>query len=151
MEKLNTNKILLIDGTFSVAPPGFYQLVTIHCYFLTKSYTIAYILLTNKTEESYIKALEKCKFLLNIFPECVLVDFEKSLNNAIDFVFGKNVARGCYYHFIQSIWKKMQTLGLALQYKNEKKIRKEVKKIFSLAMIPKKFVYQEYIIIKKGC
>jgi hypothetical protein len=114
MEKLKTNKILLIDGTFSVAPPGFYQLVTIHCYFLTKSYTIAYILLTNKTEESYIKALEKCKFLLNIFPECVLVDFEKSLNNAIDFVFRKICCSGLLLPFYSINLEENANIGIGI-------------------------------------
>jgi hypothetical protein len=45
----------------------------------------------------------------------------------------------------------MQTLGLALQYKNEKNFRKEVKKILSWQWFTKKFFTKSIKLLKKGC
>ena len=49
----------LIDGTFKTAPLGFYQILTIHGYFLCRSYPLIYIFLKNKTEMTYTKAFNK--------------------------------------------------------------------------------------------
>jgi len=49
----------------------------------------------------------------------------------------------CFYHINQSIWRKVQELGLAVRYKQVKQFREAVKMIPALAFLPAN-------IVKKG-
>jgi hypothetical protein len=49
----------------------------------------------------------------------------------------------CFYHLNQSIWRKVQELGLAIRYKQDKKFREAAKMIPALAFLPAN-------IVKKG-
>ena len=77
----------LIDGTFKTAPLGFYQILTIHGYFLGRSYPLIYIFLKNKTEMIYTKAFIKIFEIFNSDPKYIILDFEKALINAAEKVF----------------------------------------------------------------
>ena len=77
----------LIDGTFKTAPLGFYQILTIHGYFLGRSYPLIYIFLKNKTEMIYTKAFIKIFEMFNSNPKYIILDFEKALINAAEKVF----------------------------------------------------------------
>ena len=46
-------------------------------------------------------------------PEKVLTDFEMALINAFETKLPNIRTTGCYFHFCQSLWRKVQELGLA--------------------------------------
>ncbi|KAG0437106.1 hypothetical protein DMUE_3879 [Dictyocoela muelleri] len=111
-------KICLIDGTFKVVPHGFYQLLTIQGLILNKFFPIVYILLKNKKSSTYRAAIEKCSELLNLNPQNIISDFEKSLYNSVNLVFKNSSYFGCYFYFVQSLWRRLQNIGLSETYKN---------------------------------
>lgn len=43
---------------------------------------------------------------------------------------------GCYYHFCQSLWRKIQELGLSVAYRRDYHVKKFCRKLMTLAYIP---------------
>ena len=95
-QRLSQASILIMDGTFSIAPNNFKQIFTIHgCYeqgerkpFLP----FVHMLLPNKNEATYKIALRHLKHLakenrITLAPKYVLTDFETAEINAIKHVF----------------------------------------------------------------
>ena len=59
-----------------------------------------YILMANKTEESYNKLLSELKALEPILtPNTIIVDVERAAINAFRTVFPNSVQRGCFFIF----------------------------------------------------
>lgn len=72
------------------------------------------------------------------------IDFELAMIKAIEEVFEDSVSiHLCYYHLSQSVWRKVQNLGLATKYTKDKEFRYSVGMINALAFLPLN-------IIKKG-
>ncbi|KAE9536151.1 hypothetical protein AGLY_007374 [Aphis glycines] len=70
--------------------------------------------------ERALKALiDVCESKLSIKfnPKVCVVDFEKSLHNAIITVWPTIILHGCRFHLSQAWWRKIQNLGLTSEYK----------------------------------
>ena len=98
----NSN-LWLVDGTFKVVPHGFAQLVTIHTLIIGKAFPLIYILLQDKTYESYIRAFEIVKSSYNPKLQYVITDFETALHDAVKCCFLFVSAEYCWFHFTQAI------------------------------------------------
>ena len=71
------------------------------------------------------------------FPSTIIVDFERSVEIAILSVFGEHVnIQFCFYHLSQSIWRKIQALGLTHRYENDNEFRLFCGHIDALAFLP---------------
>ena len=79
---------------------------------------ISYALLQRKTQTSYetmLRVLEEA----GCDPFVVIVDFERTVELALHAVFGEHVnIQYCFYHLTQSIWRKIQSLGLTNLYES---------------------------------
>lgn len=107
--------VLLLDGTFRTAPPGYYQVFNGQGYDLKSRayYPIFHIILQGSDEATYVSALLEIIPVLNFNNlKKVLVDFELASINAIIRVIQANcsneVVQGCYFHFTQAIRKKFE-------------------------------------------
>ncbi|KAG0436829.1 Transposase for insertion sequence element IS256 in transposon [Dictyocoela muelleri] len=107
-----------MDGTFRIAPSNFYQCLVIHTVFLGKTLPIIYILMSGKSEKEYIIILQKIIELTEISAEIIITDFEKPLNNAVKKTFPNSFLQLCYFHFTQSIIRRLKNEGLFNEYKN---------------------------------
>jgi hypothetical protein len=127
-----------MDGTFSVAPPCFYQLYTIHSVYQGLMVPFIWILLPGKSETLYTRMLrlikEKAISLgLTLEPESFYLDYEIAVFNSIKAVFGlETVILGCHFHFCQAINRKVQKLGLQ---NGGPEIRKLYKCLGALALL----------------
>ena len=110
-----------MDGTFSVSPRLFHQLYVIHGQIDNVFLPLAYVLLQRKTLTTYeimLRVQARCD------PSVIIVDFERSVDLAIVSVFGEQVTiQYCFYHLTQSIWRKIQRLGLTTLYENDNDFR----------------------------
>ena len=84
---------------------------------------MVYALLLNKQQAIYNRMFMMVKEAalnlgLKLSPLSVLSDFEQALN------FPTAQYRGCYYHYSQAIWRKVQASGLQEEYKAEDEILK---------------------------
>ena len=73
-----------------------------------------------------------------IEPSRFITDFEKALLQSIAISFP--TATGCFYHFAQAIWRKIQQLGLQVSYQEEESIRKFFRKVISLVLVLARYV-----------
>ncbi|CAF4475684.1 unnamed protein product [Rotaria sp. Silwood2] len=145
------------DGTYKCRPLLFAQLYIIFG-FNNMMIPCVYCLTTKQDEHVYVKILHH---LLNIArqkeiildPKRLTCDYELSAINSFKKVFPTIHVSGCFFHFSQSLWRKIQELGLTryVKYSNLKvsntSIAEEKKKAstwflcaIGLALIPRNLV-----------
>ena len=132
---LQENRHWFADGIFKVSPHLFYQVHTIHVLCQGCVVPVVYVLMQNKTQQSYIRVLQQIRQLdVTMQPSSVMCDFEKSFQNAVSLVFGDDVQIvGCLFHLSQCVWRKIQNLGLTEAYIEREDIRQSCKMLVALA------------------
>jgi hypothetical protein len=107
---------------------------------------LAFCLLKDKLTETYAKCLtillNKCKEInLKFQPEEIVIDFEKSIHNAVKIVWNEVKITGCRFHISQAWWRKVQELGLSKDYKERTEVGKWIGYCFGLLFLGKKITY----------
>jgi len=130
----------MADGTFKTAPPYFTQLWTIHAIKYNTTLPLVFVLLPNKSKETYVRTLRViCERKPGMDPKSILTDFEQAEINAFKDVFPNVEMRGCFFHFNQCIWRKIQGSGeLQARYQDtvDPNFAFNVRKISALAFVP---------------
>ena len=80
-------------------------------------------------------------------PQRVLSDFERSAMNAYEEEFPGIIIKGCHFHMIQSLWRKVQELGLATEYKEHPQVRAWFDLFKGLAFVPLNLIELAFNII----
>ena len=126
-----------MDGMFSVAPPQFSQLYTVHGLRNGHHVIRCYGLLANKQGDTYIEFLQQVRQLTNdAQPTSIMVDFERACINAITVVFPQANVIGCLFHLCKSIYRHVQSTGLQEQYLVDEVFRTNIRMIAALAFVP---------------
>ena len=135
---LENNENWFIDGTFDMVPLIYTQLFTVHARLQGgKIIPCAYVFLNSKAEVAYTQALQQLKNLCpNLNPRTGLIDFELAIKNSLEIVFPGVQVKGCYFHFTQNIWRKIQANGLQERYQQDVQFVEEVRMIAALAFVP---------------
>ena len=112
------------DGTFKVCPRYFYQLYTLHAYKQGFYVPRVFCLLPSKTKATYISMFQRLRELcaaqnLNFRVSDIHLDFETAVHQAVREVWPTAKVNGCLFHLGQAWWRKMQSLGLADDYKDQ--------------------------------
>ena len=129
---------LFIDGTFSICPEPFYQIVFMRAKVGTDRYTIATALLPNKQEKTYTEMLkciaktyeENGKTFDFVFVHC---DCEQGLINAIQSVIISAEVKLCRFHVVDAIRRHGNSHGLRQamkQFPDFKRFYGRVRQIF---------------------
>ena len=128
----------LADGTFKVVPSLFFQLYSIHFQFVTGINPAAvYCLLPNKTRTTYDRVLVEIKRLVPAAdPTVILTDFESAALTAFCNAFPAARVTGCYFHLSQSILRKINEIGLKVEYETNDAVRDSIRCLAALAHIP---------------
>lgn len=74
----------------------------------------------------------------------VISDFETALHAALQQDFPNTRHQGCYFHFVQAVWRKIQALGLVALYNDDEVARTTIRKLFALALLPVAFVRNSF-------
>ena len=69
-------------------------------------------------------------------PNTILCDFELATTNSASATFPNADISGCFFHLCSNIWKKIQSLGLQVQYNNDQWFALHLRMIPALAFIP---------------
>lgn len=141
---MNNANVWICDGTFKTVPNLFLQLYTIHCKIggiNSRILPVAYALMTSKSQECYITLFDAIRnisaqrgYILQ--PAFILTDFELAPMNAARFVFPNCQPKGCFFHLMQIIYRKIQKLGLATVYGNDRNLKLSVRQMAALAFLP---------------
>lgn len=151
--KLQQCSDIYIDGTFSTCPKPFKQLITIHGKYGNRILPFAFCMLISKRIALYremLRQLQQCILRLSgqpFQPTMVICDFKISLMTAIETELPNTVIRGCFFHFCQSLWRKVQELGLSAVYRQNRSVKNVVRKIMSLAFLPTAIVRMTFNMI----
>ena len=104
-----------------------------------------YALLPNKSTQTYRRLFQIVKrFRPNILPRTCIIDFEVAAKRAITEEFQGTSVQGCFFHLTQSVWRKVQNVGLVEKYTNSNEIRSFVKALCSLAFLPENEVDETF-------
>lgn len=137
LELLGRSDTLFMDGTFGVCPSLFQQLYVVHGQVGTSHCPLLYALMERQTQSSYEELFNFIVDNSAAKPTFINVDFEIAVHQAIRSVFGNTVTiRGCFYHLTQSTWRKIQSLGLTDQYREDEEFRLYCGQLDALAFLP---------------
>lgn len=138
---LKENKNVLMDGTFKSVSKQFAQLYTIHVDLgstveETNVTPVVFAMLPDKRKSTYIRMLNAIRRAIPEWaPETVSADFETAVIEAVNSVFPNAQFHGCFFHFSQSLWRKVQNLGLSSEYNTDQEVRDSVRKCAALAFL----------------
>ncbi len=107
-------KDIFIDGTFKYCPKYFYQLYSLHGCKNGNAIGLGFALLPAKSEDCYINMwdllIAACRERnLVLQPEVFHIDFEYAMHTI----------SCCRFHLGQSWWRKIQAVGLSVEYKDK--------------------------------
>lgn len=105
------------DGTFKVTPKPFYQFYVLHLDLNSDKKTtniipVIYVLLPNKTEQTYNRLFSIIKQNFEIDIKNFKCDYEIAQMNAVSNIFPNAKISGCYYHFNHAVWKYSKKIKL---------------------------------------
>ncbi|XP_055335354.1 uncharacterized protein LOC129586264 [Paramacrobiotus metropolitanus] len=142
-DHLANSAVWLSDGTFSVSPPIFTHLYTVHGNVCGSTVPLIYGLLPNKCELTYRRFFNIIRDQLvgksgqgTFSPEYMIMDFEQSSIIAFRAVFPVSKLRGCNFHFGQSVYRKLGNLGLGPAYATDPEFSLSCRMLFALAFVP---------------
>ena len=79
-------------------------------------------------------------------PRRIIADFENSIQAAVHTELPHTQLSNCYFHFCQSLWRRIQGLGLARPYARRRKLRKCLRKFMALGYLPVPLVRQNFFL-----
>ncbi|XP_054709080.1 uncharacterized protein LOC129218781 [Uloborus diversus] len=152
LEILCSSEKIFLDGTFKLAPKLFCQLYTLHGSFKGKIFPLVYSFLPNKTKATYLTLFKNLKIQAEKFgfkfqPPSAMLDFEAGAINALEEVFPFINVKGCYFHYSQAIWRKVQELGLVKNYVNSEETRTWIRRIIALPLVPMDEVSEAFLLL----
>lgn len=136
-----TMDIFYMDGTFSFCTKFFLQLFTIHGQKNGHYVPLIFCLLPDKNKNTYSKLFLglinqiTTNFGLNWNPKEVYADFEIGIHLALKNVWPDVKISGCRFHLHQAWYRKVQSLGLVAEYKNQSEIGKWIKDTLGLTYL----------------
>ena len=127
-----------MDGTFKVCPSPYNQVFVIMGDFHGFVIPFVHVLMENKTVGAYRQVLQRLKRLVRRLahqawaPHRVITDFEVGLQTAVQTELPATTISGCYFHFTQALWRKIQDLGLSGPYRQNQRLRGVLRKVMAL-------------------
>ena len=123
---------IYVDGTFEICPRLFYQVFTINAFIHGQQFPLVYGLLPGKSRDIYHQFFmgvkeEAMNNGQHISPEEIMTDFELALVQSLELEFPGARIHGCYFHFAQCLWRKVQRLGLVEEYKEDDYEQEKIK------------------------
>jgi len=111
--------IVYVDGTFKTCPLPYKQFMTIHGLFREIPLPFVMALMRGKTVGQYRQLFQHVKSKVrevtghNWRPRTIVSDFEISLITAIETEMPQVRTPGCYFLFCQSMWRRIQNVGIS--------------------------------------
>ena len=138
LELLAKSQEVMIDGTFSYAPPHFTQMYSIHVSVNGFNVPVIYAFLPSTTKEIYVK------YQFSVFH----VDFEKAAHSAINECFPNSTIYGCTFHLHQSWFRRIQQNKCLLKhYRKKSPVGQWLKKFLALSFLPPEQVYNAFTML----
>ena len=73
-------------------------------------------------------------------PEHWMLDFEVAAHNAVRTSLPQTSVKGCFFHYTQCIWRKVQSSGLVVMFKEDDEFRRLIRRAAVLPLVPENSV-----------
>lgn len=147
-----TNRRYYIDGTFSIVPQQFYQLLIVGVEYEKHMFPIFYALMTHKSQDLYTAIFEYIEAnICNLNPQSFMSDYEVAIRSSISRVYNLPVAsvNGCFFHYAQALRKRAsKTPNMIREMKTNPEAKKVFKKFIALALLPSDKIADGFAIIQ---
>ena len=80
-------------------------------------------------------------------PHLVVSYYEQSLIAAVETELPNARISGCYFHFGQNLWRRVQSLGLARDYRQNRRLKKTTRKVIAIGYLPMALVRQNFLLL----
>ena len=144
----NYHGLIQVDGTFAYVPAIFDNMVTIMTLHHEHALPVAFVLLTGRTEQFYSALFNKLKELVSVDaplqPQGTMSDFERAFLNALSNAFPSAIVHGCYFHYVQAVFRNLQKLGLRNLYRDNEIFKRHVKLFMALPLLPTNDIRSTY-------
>ena len=141
IERLCSSETIFIDGTFYTCPRLFYQLFSIHAEAYGKMFPLLFAFLPDKSQETYKRFFPIIKdrsqaLGIEFSPTTIQTDFELAIMGAVRDEFPRSRLAGCMFHYGQALWRKVQALGGAAEYRENAETRQCIRRCAALTFVP---------------
>ncbi|CAG0896418.1 unnamed protein product [Darwinula stevensoni] len=114
------------------------------------SMPVVFAFLPDKRMDTYRKLfqalLEICtKAGLSFSPKLFLLDFERAVITTLQLIFPSAMVKGCYFHFTQAIYRKVQELGISGPFMKSKEVKLWIRRVMALPFIPLESIDDVYL------
>lgn len=139
---LENAKTWYVDATFKVVRKPFVQLLGIHAFVKgdnknVKQVPLTFVLMSSRRKKDYKKVFKcVCSLLPQRKVEKFVMDFEIALWQAVRATLPASCIQGCAFHWNQAIWRKVQSLGLAVPYVSHRPTQDFIKQVMALPFLP---------------
>lgn len=156
LRTLSQCRNVYMDGTFRSCPRPYEQFFTILGNYHGHIIPLCKVLMVNRDIGSYRQVFSVLKQRIRLIthsrwrPRKIVCDFEQGLINAAETEFPNASIRGCYFHFTQSLWRRIQELGLSVGYRDDVSLQGFLRKILALGYLPLQLVAMNFNLIRAG-
>lgn len=136
---------IFMDGTFSVVPKPFVQLVTVHGIKSDQAIPCAFFLASSKRQLVYSSILTNLKQAAvrknkEFAPKYIHCDFELALIKAVKVSMPKSRLCGCYFHYAQAIYRKFAQKKLGNETYKDGPISKSYAFMRTMPLLPRDLI-----------
>ena len=116
LEVLQQSKTWYMDATFKLCRQPFTQLLTLNAFVkngdFVKQVPLVFVVMSDKKKSDYKAALQSVISILPGQPSVkkVTLDFEKAMWRAVHKVLPNVIAKGCSFHWTQTVWRKVSSI-----------------------------------------
>ncbi|CAF1165111.1 unnamed protein product [Rotaria sordida] len=153
LEVLFSSEWIFLDGTFDKCPKQFQQIYTIHGLKFQQNFPCVICLLSGKTADIYRQLFlelndHATRLKMKFEPKHVMSDFEMSLIKVIKGKLPNAIHHGCFFHFTQSLYKHINSLGLSTAYLENEDLRLACRSAMALALLPQDHIEEAFELLK---
>ena len=91
-------------------------------------------------KKDYAAVLEAVKNLTRVSVQEVVMDFKAAMWSAVGEVFTEVNVKGCVFHWVQAIWRRVQLLGLQEAYNRDEGAHSFIRMLMALHFVPSEHV-----------
>ncbi|CAF0810125.1 unnamed protein product [Didymodactylos carnosus] len=153
LSALFNSDIILCDGTFKTRPLLFQQVYVLMGRYHGETIPVVWCLTSCRTQSVYDaiwKKLQKIAKHMQMpwkVTKCMM-DFERAVMNSFHEAFPNIDVKCCWYHFVQSLWRKIQKLGLTTLYETDPMVNTWLKQFMALPLISKGLINDGFRLLK---
>ena len=150
LQRLQRCQDVYMDGTFRTCPKPYKQFFTIHGKYMGRVIPFVFVLLTGKTTGHYRQMLQIIKREIRQKvghrwrPNRIICDFEQSIITAVETELPIAHVTCCYFHFCQSLYRRLNELGLSDTYKENVQFKRCIRRFLSMGFLPLAIVRQNF-------